>query len=192
MTYIASDVPAILDRATAFYAVDDDEVVRLGPEGFRAVDLEGSPVLLHQLAIDWDLETAEKGGYDDFMTKEINEQPDALRNTLLDRRRPDGTIIFDELRISDQELRDVKRVVLVAAGTSHHAALVAKYAIERWARLSVDVDIASEYRYRDPVVEIGTLVIGVSQSGETIDTIMATREAQRRGARVVAISNIVD
>src|ERR1019366_986988 len=116
------------------------------------------------------------------MTKEINEQPDALRNTLLDRRRSDGTITFDELRISDDELRDVKRVVLVAAGTSHHAALVAKYAIERWARLSVEVDISSEYRYRDPVVEIGTLVIGVSQSGETIDTIMATREAQRRGA----------
>src|SRR6204780_1985366 len=191
VTYLASDIPAILDRATAFYAVNDDEVVRLGPEGFRAIDLEGSPVRLHQLSIEWDLETAQKGGNDDFITKEINEQPDALRDTLMDRRRPDGTITFDELRISDEELRDVKRVVLVAAGTSHPAALVAKYAIEGWARLSVDVDISSEDRYRDPVVEIGTLVIGVSQSGETIDTIMATREAQRRGARVVAISNIV-
>ncbi len=192
VTYLASDIPAILDRASAFYAVNDDEVVRLGPEGFRAVDLEGAPVRLRQLTIDWDLETAEKGGHDDFMTKEILEQPDALRATLLDRRRPDGTITFDELRVSDDELRAVKRVVLVAAGTSHHAALVAKYAIERWARLSVEVDIASEYRYRDPVVEIGTLVIGVSQSGETIDTIQAVREAKRRGARVVAISNIVD
>jgi glucosamine--fructose-6-phosphate aminotransferase (isomerizing) len=192
VTYLASDVPAILDRATAFYAVDDDEIVRLRPEGFRAIDLEGAPVRLHQLSIDWDLETAEKGGYDDFMTKEINEQPDALRSTLLDRRRKDGTITFDELRISDEELRDVRRVVLVAAGTSHNAAQVAKYAIERWARISVEVDISSEYRYRDPIVEIGTLVIGVSQSGETIDTIMATREAQRRGARVIAVSNIVD
>ena len=192
VSYLASDVPAILDRATAFYAVNDDEIVRLGPEGFRAVDLEGAPVRLRQLQIDWDLETAEKGGYDDFMSKEIAEQPDAVRATLLDRRRSDGTIVFDELRISDQELREVKRVVLVACGTSLHAAQVAKYAIERWARLSVDVDIASEYRYRDPIVEIGTLVIGVSQSGETIDTIQATREAQRRGARVVAISNIVD
>ncbi len=192
VTYLASDVPAILDRATAFYAVNDDEVVRLGPEGFRAVDLEGAPVRLRQLTIDWDLETAEKGGHDDFMTKEILEQPDALRATLLDRRRSDGSITFDELRVSDDELRAVKRVVLVAAGTSHHAALVAKYAIERWARLSVEVDIASEYRYRDPVVEIGTLVIGVSQSGETIDTIQAVREAKRRGARVVAIANIVD
>ena len=192
VSYLASDVPAILDRATAFYAVNDDEVVRLGPEGFRAVDLEGAPVRLRQLQIDWDLETAEKGGFDDFMSKEISEQPDAVRSTLLDRRRRDGTIVFDELRVSDQELRAVKRVVLVACGTSHPAAQVAKYAIEKWTRLSVEVDIASEYRYRDPIVEIGTLVIGVSQSGETIDTIQATREAQRRGARVVAISNIVD
>jgi glucosamine--fructose-6-phosphate aminotransferase (isomerizing) len=192
VTYLASDVPAILDRATAFYAVNDDEIVRLGPEGFRAINLDGTPVRLHQLSIDWDLETAEKGGHDDFMSKEISEEPDAIRATLLDRRRRDGTITFDELRVSDEELREVKRVVLVAAGTSHHAALVAKYAIERWARISVEVDISSEYRYRDPIVEIGTLVIGVSQSGETIDTIQATREAQRRGARVVAVSNIVD
>jgi glutamine---fructose-6-phosphate transaminase (isomerizing) len=191
VTYLASDIPAILDRATAFYAVNDDEIVRLGPEGFRAIDLEGSPVRLHQLSIDWDLETAEKGGHDDFMTKEINEQPEAIRATLLDRRRRDGTITFDEMRISDEELRDVKRVVIVAAGTSHHAGQVAKYAIERWAKVGVDVDISSEYRYRDPIVEVGTLVIGVSQSGETIDTIQAIREAKRRGARVIGVSNIV-
>jgi glutamine---fructose-6-phosphate transaminase (isomerizing) len=191
VTYLASDIPAILDRATAFYAVNDDEIVRLGPEGFRAIDLEGVPVRLHQLSIDWDLETAEKGGHEDFMTKEINEQPEAIRATLLDRRRRDGTITFDEMRIADKELRDVKRVVIVAAGTSHHAGQVAKYAIERWARLGVDVDISSEYRYRDPIVEVGTLVIGVSQSGETIDTIQAIREAKRRGARVVGVTNIV-
>ncbi|MGC8509401.1 MAG: glutamine--fructose-6-phosphate transaminase (isomerizing) [Acidimicrobiales bacterium] len=192
VSYLASDVPAILGRAKAFYAVNDDEVVRLGPEGFRAVDLEGSPIRLRQLAIDWDRETAEKGGHDDFLSKEIAEQPEALRATLADRRRRDGAITFDELRVGDDELVEVRRVVLVAAGTSHHAALVAKYAIERWARLSVEVDIASEYRYRDPIVEIGTLVIAVSQSGETIDTIQAAREARRRGARVVAVTNIVD
>jgi glucosamine--fructose-6-phosphate aminotransferase (isomerizing) len=191
VTYLASDIPAILDRATSFYAVNDDEIVRLGPEGFRAIDLEGVPIRLHQLSIDWDLETAQKGGHEDFMTKEINEQPEAIRATLLDRRRRDGTITFDEMRVSDEELRDVNRVVIVAAGTSHHAAQVAKYAIERWARLSVEVDISSEYRYRDPIVEVGTLVIGVSQSGETIDTIQAIREAKRRGARVVGVSNIV-
>src|ERR1700677_1998451 len=192
VTYLASDIPAILDRATAFYAVNDDEIVRLGPEGFRAIDLEGVPVRLHQLSIDWDLETAENGGHEDFMTKEVNEQPEAIRATLLDRRRREGTITFDEMRISDEELREVKRVVIVAAGTSHHAGQVAKYAIERWAKVGVDVDISSEYRYRDPIVEVGTLVIGVSQSGETIDTIQATREAQKRGAHVIAISNIVD
>jgi glutamine---fructose-6-phosphate transaminase (isomerizing) len=191
VTYLASDIPAILDRATAFYAVNDDEIVRLGPEGFRAIDLEGVPVRLHQLSIDWDLETAEKGGHEDFMTKEINEQPEAIRATLRDRRRRDGTIALDEMRIADDELREVTRVVIVAAGTSHHAGQVAKYAIERWARLGVDVDISSEYRYRDPIVEVGTLVIGVSQSGETIDTIQAIREAKRRGARVVAVTNIV-
>ena len=190
-TYLASDIPAILDRATAFYAVNDDEIVRLGPGGFRAIDLEGVPVRLHQLSIDWDLETAEKGGHEDFMTKEINEQPEAIRATLLDRRRRDGSITLDEMRISDEELREVNRVVIVATGTSHHAGQVAKYAIERWARLGVDVDIASEYRYRDPIVEVGTLVIGVSQSGETIDTIQAIREAKRRGARVVGVTNIV-
>ncbi len=192
VTYLASDVPAILDRARVFYAVNDDEIVRLAPEGFRAVDLDGAPVRLRQLSIDWDLETAEKGGHDDFMIKEILEEPGAVRATLLDRRRLDGTIAFDEMRVDDDELRAVRRVVLVAAGTSHHAAQVAKYAIERWARLSVEVDIASEYRYRDPIVEIGTLVIGVSQSGETIDTIQAVREAHGRGARVVAVTNVVD
>ena len=191
VTYLASDIPAILDRANAFYAVNDDEIVRLSPSGFRAVDLDGVPVRLHQLTIDWDLETAEKGGHEDFMSKEINEQPEAIRATLLDRRRRDGTITFDEMRVSDEELREVNRVVIVAAGTSNHAGQVAKYAIERWARLSVDVDISSEYRYRDPIVEVGTLVIGVSQSGETIDTIQAIREAKRRGARVIGVTNIV-
>ncbi len=192
VSYLASDVPAILDQAKTFYAVEDDQVVRLGPEGFRALDLEGAPVRLRQLSIDWDLETAEKGGFEDFMAKEIAEQPEALRATLLDRHRRDGAISFDEMGVSDEELRAVKRVVLVAAGTSNHAAQVAKYAIERWARVSVEVDISSEYRYRDPIVEVGTLVIGVSQSGETIDTIQATREAKRRGARVLAVTNIVD
>jgi glucosamine--fructose-6-phosphate aminotransferase (isomerizing) len=191
-TYLASDVPAILDKADRFFAVNDDEIVRLDPSGYRAVDLEGAAVSLGELSIDWDLETAEKGGNDDFMIKEISEQPEAIRATLLDRLRADGAIGFDELRISDDELRAIKRVVLVGAGTSHHAALVAKYAIERWAKVSVDVDISSEFRYRDPVIEPGTLVIGVSQSGETIDTIQAVREASSRGARVVAISNIVD
>jgi glucosamine--fructose-6-phosphate aminotransferase (isomerizing) len=192
MTLLASDVPAILDRAERFFVVDDDQLVRLTPDGFTVTDLAGNPDALRQLDVDWDLETAQKGGYDDFMTKEINEQPDAVRATLLDRVDEQGRIKFDELRLTDVQLGDAAKVVLVACGSSFHAAMVAKYAIERWARVSVEVDIASEFRYRDPVVDGTTLVIGVSQSGETIDTIQALREAKTRGAMVVAVSNVVD
>ncbi len=192
VTYLASDVPAMWGRAENFYVVDDDEIVRLVPAGCSAIDLDGTPVRLRALQVDWDLETAQLDGFDDFMSKEIAEQPHAVRNTLLDRRREDGSITFDEIRISDDELRRVRRVVLVACGTSLHAAHIAKYAIERWARLSVEVEIASEYHYRDPLVQVGTLVIGISQSGETIDTIQATREAKRRGATVLAVCNVVD
>jgi glucosamine--fructose-6-phosphate aminotransferase (isomerizing) len=192
MTLLASDVPAILDRADRFFVVDDDQLVRLTPSGYTVTDLAGNPDQLRELDVDWDLETAQKGGYEDFMSKEINEQPDAVRATLLDRVDANGRIKFDELRLTDDQLRDAAKVVLVACGSSFHAAMVAKYAIERWARVSVEVDIASEFRYRDPVVDGTTLVIGVSQSGETIDTIQALREAKSRGAMVVAVSNVVD
>jgi len=192
MTFLASDVPAILDRAERFFVVNDDQIVRLTPEGFRVSDLAGNAMTLQELDVDWDLETAQKGGYDDFMTKEMNEQPDALRATLLDRVSSNGTITFDEMTLTDDQLANASKVVLVACGSSYHAAMVAKYAIERWARISVEVDIASEFRYRDPVVDHTTLVIGVSQSGETIDTIQALREAKNREAMVVAVSNVVD
>jgi glucosamine--fructose-6-phosphate aminotransferase (isomerizing) len=191
-TLLASDVPAILDRAERFFVVDDDQIVRLTPEGFSVTQLDGSPDQLRELDVNWDLETAQKGGFDDFMTKEMHEQPDALRSTLLDRVNASGEITFDELSLSKEQLTNAAKVVLVACGSSYHAAMVAKYAIERWARISVEVDIASEFRYRDPVVDASTLVIGVSQSGETIDTIQALREAKSRGAMVVAVSNIVD
>ncbi|MBU6233610.1 MAG: glutamine--fructose-6-phosphate transaminase (isomerizing) [Acidobacteria bacterium] len=191
-TYLASDVPAILDRAERFFVVDDDQIVRLTPDGFSVTDLDGNPVTLRELDVDWDLETAQKGGFDDFMTKEMNEQPDALRATLLDRVNATGEITLDELSLTNEQIAHATKVVLVACGSSFHAAMVAKYAIERWARISVEVDIASEFRYRDPVVDNTTLVIGVSQSGETIDTIQALREAKSRGAMVVAVANVVD
>ncbi|NBV26399.1 MAG: isomerizing glutamine--fructose-6-phosphate transaminase, partial [Actinobacteria bacterium] len=148
MTLLASDVPAILDRADRFFVVDDDQLVRLTPSGYTVTDLAGNPDQLRELDVDWDLETAQKGGYEDFMSKEINEQPDAVRATLLDRVDEQGRIKFDELRLTDDQLRDAAKVVLVACGSSFHAAMVAKYAIERWARVSVEVDIASEFRYR--------------------------------------------
>jgi glucosamine--fructose-6-phosphate aminotransferase (isomerizing) len=191
-TYLASDVPAILDKATRFFIVEDDQLVTVTPAGFTASSVTGEPCELRELIVDWDLEAAQKGGYADFMSKEMNEQPAALRATLLDRIDAHGTIKFDELHISDEQLREVQKVTLVACGSSYHTAMVAKYAIERWARVSVEVDIASEFRYRDPIVGPHDLVIGVSQSGETIDTLLAMTEAKSRGAMVAAITNVVD
>jgi glucosamine--fructose-6-phosphate aminotransferase (isomerizing) len=191
-TYLASDVPAILDHCKRFFIVEDDQLVVLTPQGYTATTLDGDAVTLNELLVDWDLETAQKGGYEDFMSKEMAEQPDALRATLLNRVASNGDITFDEMRVSDERLRRVTKVTLVACGSSYHAALVAKYAIEKWARVAVDVDIASEYRYRDPIVSENDLVIGVSQSGETIDTFLAMAEAKRLGATVVAVTNVVD
>jgi glucosamine--fructose-6-phosphate aminotransferase (isomerizing) len=149
-------------------------------------------VALEPRTVEWDLEAAEKGGYDDFMSKEMHEQPRAVGDTLLGRLLPDGTFGLDETRISPEELREVERVFIVACGSSYHAGLVAKYAVEHWARLPTEVDIASEFRYRDPVLDERTLVVGVSQSGETIDTLQALREARQWGAKVLVISNVVD
>jgi glucosamine--fructose-6-phosphate aminotransferase (isomerizing) len=191
-TYLASDIPAILERTRDLVAVEDDQVAILTAEGLVLRDLDGALVSPTVLSVDWDVETAVLGGHPDFMTKEIYEQPEAIRATLAARRSEDCRIVLDELRLTDDELRAIERVVLVGCGSSYHAALLGKHAIELWARLSCEVDIASEFRYRGPVLDKGTLVVGVSQSGETIDTLQALREARRLGAKVVAVSNVVD
>ena len=149
-------------------------------------------MLPDEIPITWDLEAAQKGGYEDFMSKEIHEQPQAVADTLLDRRGPGGELILDEMRLSADDLRGVDKVFIVACGSSYHAALVAKYAIEHWVKLPTEVDIASEFRYRDPVLNERTLCVGVSQSGETLDTAEAMREASRLGAKVLVVSNVVD
>ena len=190
-TYLASDIPAILEHTRDLVAVEDGQVAVLTPGGLVLRDLEGREVDPTPLTVEWDVETAALGGHPDFMTKEMFEQPEAVRATLAARRDPDGRIVLDELRLTDDELREIDRVVLVGCGSSYHAALVGKYAIERWARLGCEVDIASEFRYRDGVVDRRTLCVGVSQSGETIDTIMALREARARGARSLAVCNVV-
>jgi glucosamine--fructose-6-phosphate aminotransferase (isomerizing) len=157
--------------------------------------LDGTPVVPEPLTVTWnleDLEAAQKGGYEDFMSKEIHEQPEAIANTLLERHALVGAVALDEMRIPDDDLRAIDKVVIVACGSSYHAALVAKYAIERWVQVPTEVDIASEFRYRDPVVNERTLFVGVSQSGETLDTSEAQREAARRGAKVLVVSNVVD
>jgi glucosamine--fructose-6-phosphate aminotransferase (isomerizing) len=191
-TFLASDVPAILEYTRDFVAVEDDQVAVLTADGLELRDLQGNLVTPTELHIEWDAVTAELGGHRDFMTKEIDEQPEAIRATLAARRDADGSIVLDELRLSDAELAEVDRVVLVACGSSYHAALVGKHAIEQHARIRCEVDIASEFRYRRPVLDARTLVVGVSQSGESIDTLQALREARRGGAKVLAVCNVVD
>jgi len=189
---LASDIPALLGSTRALWALDDDQVAEIGPGTLRVTSFEGEVVEPVSLHVEWDLEAAQKSGYDDFMSKEMHEQPRAVADTLLDRVSPEGSILVDEGRIGRRDLLGVDKVVIAACGSSYHAGLVAKYAIERWARLPTEVDIASEFRYRDPVLGQATLVIGVSQSGETIDTLQAMRQAKREGARILVISNVVD
>jgi glutamine---fructose-6-phosphate transaminase (isomerizing) len=189
---LASDIPALLGRARRFWVLEDDQVAELRPGSIRVTTMHGEDVAPTELNVEWDLEAAEKGGYPDFMGKEIHEQPRAVADTLLGRLLPDGSVDLDELRVSDDELRRVDKVFVVACGTSYHAGMVGKYAVERLARLPTEVDIASEFRYRDPVLDDRTLVVGVSQSGETIDTLQAMRRARQGGAKIVVISNVVD
>ena len=192
MTLLASDIPALIGHAREFFALRDDEVAVLRPGSLEVSALDGTPVTAERLTITWDIEAAQKGGYEDFMSKEMHEQADAVADTLLDRRGPGGELILDEMRLGADELREIDKVFIVACGSSYHAALVAKYAIEHWVKVPAEVDIASEFRYRDPVLNERTLCVGVSQSGETLDTAEAMREAGRLGARVLVVSNVVD
>ena len=192
MALLASDIPALIGHTRKVFALSDDELAVLTPGAIEVTSLDGTPVLPDEIPITWDLEAAQKGGYEDFMSKEIHEQPQAVADTLLDRRGPGGELILDQMRLGPDDLRGVDKVFIVACGSSYHAALVAKYAIERWVKLPTEVDIASEFRYRDPVLNERTLCVGVSQSGETLDTAEAMREAARLGAKVLVVSNVVD
>ena len=191
--YLASDIPALIGLTRDLFTLEDDQLVELRPGGVSVTDLNGISVEPRSLTIDWDVEAARQGGYDDFMTKEIHEQPDAVADTLAGHRRSDGTLVLDSAAgLSVQNLRDIERVCIVACGSSYHAAMVAKYAIEQWARVPTEVDIASEFRYRSPVLDHRTLTIGVSQSGETVDTLQGMRAAREAGSKVLVISNVAD
>jgi glucosamine--fructose-6-phosphate aminotransferase (isomerizing) len=192
VTLLASDIPALVGHTRTFISLDDDQLAELRPGRVRVTTLDGVEVVAKESTVTWDLESAEKGGYPDFMTKEIHEQPRAVADTLLDRRRADGVLVFDELRLEADDLAQVEKVFIVACGSSYHGAMVAKYAIEHWTRLPTEVDIASEFRYRDPVLDERTLAVGVSQSGETVDTALAMREARAQGAKVLVVTNVVD
>jgi glucosamine--fructose-6-phosphate aminotransferase (isomerizing) len=192
MAFLASDIPALIEHTRRVFTLADDQLAVLTPGTISVTTLDGTPVEPEQRTITWDLEAAQKGGYEDYMSKEMHEQPQAVGDTLLDRRGPGGELVLDHMRLGADELRGVDKVFLVACGSSYHAALVAKYAIEHWVKLPVEVDIASEFRYRDPVLNERTLCVGVSQSGETLDTSEAMREAARLGARVLVVTNVVD
>jgi glutamine---fructose-6-phosphate transaminase (isomerizing) len=189
--FVASDFAAFLDHTKDGVILEDDQVVVVTPERLDVTDLDGNPVEPYEHHVDWDLSAAEKGGYEHFMLKEMHEQPLAIKQTLEGRTDPAGRLVLDELRMSEDELREVDKVFVVACGTAYHAGLVAKYAIEHWTRLPVEIEIASEFRYRDPVLDRNTLVIAISQSGETADTLGAVRYARRQRARVLTVCNTV-
>jgi glutamine---fructose-6-phosphate transaminase (isomerizing) len=190
--FLASDIPAFLEHTREMVVVDDDRVVEITSGAIRILDLDGNEVEPRQHKVEWDLEAAEKSGYPTFMLKEIHEQPHAIGDTLAGRISPTGRVVLGELDLDDSLLRKIDKVFVVACGTSYHSAMMAKYAIERWARLPVEIDIASEFRYRDPVLDRRSLVIGISQSGETIDTLAAIKYAKSQGSVVIGVSNVVE
>ncbi|HVU74819.1 MAG TPA: glutamine--fructose-6-phosphate transaminase (isomerizing) [Mycobacteriales bacterium] len=190
-TFLASDVTAFIAHTRTARVVDQDQVVELRREGARVTDLEGNVVEAETFHVDWDTAAAEKGGHEFFMDKEIAEQPEAVRATLGGRIGANGLLQLDELAMSDEDIRGLDQVFVVACGSAYHSGLVGKYAIERWARLPVQVEMASEFRYRDPVVGRRSLVVAVSQSGETADTLEAVRHARSQRAWVLAVTNTV-
>ncbi len=190
---VASDIPALLAATREVYVIDDDQVVEVRPGALKITRRDGTEVAPTRRRVEGDVETVEKGGYPDFMLKEIHEQPRAVRETLRERARGDR-LTLDELELSDEDLRAVDKVFIVGCGTSYHAGMVARYAIEHWARLPTEIDIASEFRYRDPILDAQSLVVGVSQSGESLDTMEACRFARSatNKARVLVVCNVVD
>ncbi len=190
--FLASDIPAFLEHTREMVIIDDEQIVEVRASSVRVIDLDGNEIEPEHRKVTWDLEAAEKGGFPTFMLKEIYEQPHAVADTLAGRVTETGSVVLDELEMDDKLLRAVDKVFVLACGTSYHAAMMAKYAIERWTRLPVEIDIASEFRYRDPVLDARSLVIGISQSGETIDTLAAIRYAKAQGSNVIGVSNVVD
>ncbi|MER6701476.1 glutamine--fructose-6-phosphate transaminase (isomerizing) [Streptomyces fimicarius] len=187
--FLASDVAAFIAHTRSAIELGQDQVVELSREGVTVTGFDGALAEVREYHVDWDASAAEKGGYASFMLKEIADQPQAVADTLLGRIDGEGALHLDEVRIPDTELREVDKVVIVACGTAFHAGMIAKYAIEHWTRLPCETELASEFRYRDPILDQRTLVVAISQSGETMDTLMALRHAREQGAKVLAICN---
>ncbi len=189
-SYVASDIIALIDATRDVVVLADDQMARLTADGIAYFDMDGNPLEPEVTHVDWDIDVAEKGGYPDFMLKEIHEQPRVIRDTLAGRLSG-GSLTIDELDMTPAELNLVDRVYVIACGTSYHAGLIAKNLIEGWARIPCEVEVASEFRYRNPIITPTTLVVAVSQSGETADTLAAIRDARVRGAKVFGITNVV-
>ena len=189
--YIASDIPAILKYTRDVYLIENGEIVELKKDSVKIMNSQGQPVEREVTHIEWDMEAASKGGYEYFMEKEIHEQPEVIIETLNSRVDENNNINFDDAGLTKEYLEGVGSIYIVACGTAYHAGLVGKHIIEKRTRVKVDVEVASEFRYRNPVIDNKTLVIVLSQSGETLDTLEAMKEAKRHGARVVAITNVV-
>ena len=187
--FLGSDVAAFIEHTREALELGQDQVVTITREGVEVTGFDGSPSEGRRYHVDWDLSAAEKDGHDWFMRKEIYEQPRAVADSLLGRRTETGLLQLDEMRLSDQDLRDVDKIIIIAAGTSFYAGMVAKYAIEHWTRIPVEVELSSEFRYRDPILTHSTLVVAISQSGETADTLQAIRHAREQQSRVLAICN---
>lgn len=189
--FIASDIPAILKHTRSVYFLDDHEIAIIKKDSVEFIDMFGRQVEKSLFEVKWDVEAAEKGGYEHFMIKEIHEQPSAIKDTLRGRIIDDSEIVLDDVKITKEDLEKIDKIFIVACGTAYHAGVVGKYVIENLARIPVEVDVASEFRYRNPLVNERTLTIVISQSGETADTIAALKEAKKKGSRVIAITNVV-
>ncbi|MBR5229196.1 MAG: glutamine--fructose-6-phosphate transaminase (isomerizing) [Firmicutes bacterium] len=189
--FIASDIPALLKHVRQIYLIENNETVILTANDVKIYNADHKPVKRDVFNVTWDADAAEKEGYDHFMLKEIHEQPDGVRDTLVRRMDENGEIVLDGINMTKEEIESFNKVYIVACGTAYHAGLIGKFAIEKLANVSVEVDVASEFRYRDPFIDDKTLFIAISQSGETLDTLEALREAKAKGARVLSVVNVV-
>jgi glucosamine--fructose-6-phosphate aminotransferase (isomerizing) len=187
--FLGSDVSGFIDFTREAVELEQDQVVTITADDVRIIGFDGTPAQGRRFRVDWDAAAAEKGGFDTFMEKEIHEQPKAVEDTLLGRTDAQGRLVLDELRISPAELNEVSKIIVLACGTAAYAGTVAKYAIEHWCRIPVEVELAHEFRYRDPIIDDTTLIVSISQSGETMDTLMAVRYAKEQGARTLSICN---
>ncbi|GAA0734089.1 glutamine--fructose-6-phosphate transaminase (isomerizing) [Clostridium oceanicum] len=190
-SFIASDIPAVLNHTRDVYLLEDNEFVLMDKNGVSLFDTEGNKIEKEVFHVTWDAAAAEKGGFDHFMIKEIYEQPKAIRDTMTSRIVKNESIKLDDITITKEQIKNIDKIYIVACGTAYHAGIVGKYAIEKLTRIPVEIEVASEFRYRDPIINEKTLMIVISQSGETADTLAALREAKRQNARVIAVTNVV-